>query len=377
MSAECEVSLDRSPEGALRVRLSGAWGLQEGLPPVEPVRRELASEPPPNQVEFDVAQLSAWDSGVLSFLVQVDELCSERGVATNRESLPEGLRRLVELATAVPETKDAKEKSEEAPFLARVGSATQNLSEGATEMVSFVGEIAASIGRMFRGQARFRMVDLTSFIQDCGVQALPIVTLISFLVGLILAFVGAVQLEQFGAQIYVANLVGIAMAREMGAMMAAIIMAGRTGAAFAAQLGTMRVNQEIDALQTMGLPPMDFLVLPRVIALCLMMPLLTLYADLVGIIGGGVVAAAMLDLTPVVYWDQTVYGVTLNDFLTGLIKSSVFGMLIAFSGCLRGMQCGNSASAVGDAATSAVVTGIVMIIVADATFTVVFNIIGF
>ena len=167
------------------------------------------------------------------------------------------------------------------------------------------------------------------------------------------------------------------MAREMGAMMAAIIMAGRTGAAFAAQLGTMRVNQEIDALQVMGLPPMDFLVLPRVIALCLMMPLLTLYADLVGIIGGGVVGAAMLDLTPVVYWDQTVYGVTLNDFTTGLIKASVFGMLIAFSGCLRGMQCGNSASAVGDAATSAVVTGIVMIIVADATFTVVFNIIGF
>lgn len=377
MSAEREVSLDRSPDGALRVRLSGAWGLGEGLPPVEPVRQELASSPTPSQVEFDVSELSEWDSGVLSFLVRVDEMASEQGVSTNRETLPEGLRRLVELATAVPETKDARAESETPPLLARVGLATRGAAEGAEAMVEFLGEITASVGRMFRGQARFRMVDLMSFIQDCGAQALPIVTLISFLVGLILAFVGAVQLEQFGAQIYVANLVGIAMAREMGAMMAAIIMAGRTGAAFAAQLGTMRVNQEIDALQTMGLPPMDFLVLPRVIALCLMMPLLTLYADLVGIIGGGVVAAVMLDLTPTVYWDQTVYGVTLNDFLTGLIKASVFGALIAFSGCLRGIQCGNSASAVGDAATSAVVTGIVMIIVADALFTVVFNIIGF
>ncbi len=377
MSTECEVSLDRSPEGALRVRLSGAWGLEEGLPPVDPVRRELASEPPPSRVEFDASDLSAWDSGVLSYLVQVDELCSERGIEVDRESLPSGLQRLIELATAVPETKDAREKATTTPFLARVGKGTQSLAEGGQEMIEFLGEVTASVGRMLRGQARFRMVDLLSFIQDCGAQALPIVTLISFLVGLILAFVGAVQLEQFGAQIYVANLVGFAMAREMGAMMAAIIMAGRTGAAFAAQLGTMRVNQEIDALQVMGLPPLDFLVLPRVIALCLMMPLLTLYADLVGILGGGVVAAVMLDLTPIVYYDQTVYGVTLNDFLTGLIKSSVFGALIAFSGCLRGIQCGNSASAVGDAATSAVVTGIVMIIVADAMFTVVFNIIGF
>lgn len=377
MGVEREVSLDRLPQGALRVRLSGAWGLGQGLPPVEPVRRELSAEPPPSAVEFDLSQLSAWDSGVLSFLVQVDEIATERGVATNREGLPEGLRRLIELATAVPETKDAKSQDDKPPALARVGEATQRGAAGAEAMVSFIGEITASFGRMARGRARFRLVDLTSFIQDCGAQALPIVTLISFLVGLILAFVGAVQLEQFGAQIYVANLVGIAMAREMGAMMAAIIMAGRTGAAFAAQLGTMRVNQEIDALQTMGLPPMDFLVLPRVIALCLMMPLLTLYADFVGIVGGGVVAAAMLDLPPKVYYDQTVYGVTMNDFLTGLIKSAVFGALVAFAGCLRGIQCGNSASAVGEAATSAVVTGIVMIIVADALFTVVFNIIGF
>jgi phospholipid/cholesterol/gamma-HCH transport system permease protein len=194
---------------------------------------------------------------------------------------------------------------------------------------------------------------------------------------MILAFVGAIQLQQFGAEIYVANLVGVAMLREMGAMMAAIIMAGRTGAAFAAQLGTMRVTQEIDALTTMGISPMDFVVLPRILALCLMMPLLALFADLVGVLGGAVVGATMLDLSPSLYLRQTVEAVSFSDFSAGLLKSAVFGVLIAVAGCLRGMQCGNSSSAVGEAATSAVVTGIVLIIVADATFTVLFNIVGF
>ncbi len=377
MSDAQQLNFDRQPGGALRIRLAGAWALEVGIPPVEPLERELDGEPPPRRIEFDAAELTGWDSGILTFLVAVEDLCSARGVPTDREGLPRGLRRMVELATAVPEKKDARKSEGRASPLARLGTAAGTVASGGRDMVTFLGEITASVGRMLRGRARFRRVDLVAFIQDCGAQALPIVTLISFLVGLILAFVGAVQLEQFGAQIYVANLVGIAMAREMGGMMAAIIMAGRTGAAFAAQLGTMRVNQEIDALQTMGLPSIDFLVLPRILALCLMLPLLTLYADFVGIIGGGVVAAAMLDLAPRVYYDQTASGVALSDFASGLVKSCVFGALIAFSGCLRGIQCGNSASAVGEAATSAVVTGIVMIIVADATFTVIFNIIGF
>lgn len=377
MAASGDLSVDRSAGGGITVRLSGSWSLAHPLPSAEPVVRELETSPPAAGLDFETSGLESWDSAVLTFLVEIEEACADRGVPTHREGLPTGLRRMVELATAVPEKKDARSAdSDHANFLARIGTATGNAAEGAVEMVSFLGEMAASVGRMLVGRARFRRVDLTDFIQDCGARALPIVSLISFLVGLILAFVGAIQLEQFGAQIYVANLVGIAMAREMGAMMAGIIMAGRTGAAFAAQLGTMRVNQEIDALQTMGLPSIDFLVLPRMLALCLMLPLLTLYADFVGIIGGGVVAATMLDLSPRIYWDQTVGGVGLGDFAAGLIKSIFFGVLIAFSGCLRGIQCGNSASAVGDAATSAVVTGIVMIIVADALFTVLFNILG-
>jgi phospholipid/cholesterol/gamma-HCH transport system permease protein len=227
-----------------------------------------------------------------------------------------------------------------------------------------------------RGKARFRWVDLWRNIQDCGPSALPIVTLISLLVGLILAFVGAIQLALFGAQIYIADLVGLGMTREMGGLMAAIIMSGRTGAAYAAQLGTMQVNSEIDALKTMGFEPMEFLVLPRILALILIMPLLCLYADLMGILGGSLVTVGFFDVSLLEYLKRTADAVHLKDLTIGIVKCAIFGVLIALSGCLRGMQCGRSASAVGEAATSAVVTGIVFIVIADSLMTVICNRLG-
>jgi phospholipid/cholesterol/gamma-HCH transport system permease protein len=187
---------------------------------------------------------------------------------------------------------------------------------------------------------------------------------------------GAVQLSQFGASIYVADLVGIGMVREMGAMMTAIIMSGRTGAAFAAKLGTMKVTQEIDALTTMGISPLEFLVLPRVLALVLMMPLLCVFADLVGILGGMFVGVVMLDLSPATYLRETISTLTLVNVFGGLIKATFYGALIGIAGCLRGFQCGNSSSAVGDAATQAVVMSIVMVVVACGVFAVVFNFLG-
>jgi phospholipid/cholesterol/gamma-HCH transport system permease protein len=243
-------------------------------------------------------------------------------------------------------------------------------------LVQFLGESALGIAALFLGRARFRRLDLWLNIQDCGPSALPIVTVISLLVGLILAFVGAVQLALFGAQIYIADLVGLGMTREMGALMTAIIMSGRTGAAFAAQLGTMNVNSEIAALRVMGISPMEFLVLPRMLALILIMPFLGLYADVMGIIGGGLVTVSFFDVSLVQYLDRTKDAVHLSDFLTGTFKCAVFGVLIAIAGCVRGMQCGRSASAVGDAATSAVVTGIVFIVVADSVITLIFNRLG-
>jgi phospholipid/cholesterol/gamma-HCH transport system permease protein len=205
---------------------------------------------------------------------------------------------------------------------------------------------------------------------------LPIVSLISLLVGLILAFVGAIQLKMFGAQVYVASLVGIAMVRVMGAIMTGIIMAGRTGASFAAQLGTMQVNEEIDALKTMGFSPMEFLVLPRMLALIVMMPLLCVYADLMGMLGGFLVGVGMLDLGVMEYYNMTKVTVKLSYLWIGLSYGAVFGALVALSGCMRGMQCGRSASAVGDATTSAVVTGIVSIIVATAIITIIYSVLG-
>jgi phospholipid/cholesterol/gamma-HCH transport system permease protein len=299
-----------------------------------------------------------------------------RGIQLDRATLPAGLCRLLDLAEAVSEKKGARKETIDAPFLERVGNLAIGVNRSLSDMLAFLGDMTLTFGRLLRMKVRFRAVDLLLLIQQSGAQALPIVTLISFLVGVILAFVGAVQLKQFGAQIYVADLVGIAMIREMGAMMTGIIMAGRTGAAFAAQLGTMKVTQEIDAFTTMGFSALEFLVLPRVIALVLMMPLLCLYSDLVGVLGGAAIGVGMLDLSWTTYLRETLNAIGLGDVLGGVFKASIYGVLIALSGCLRGIQCGNSSSAVGDAATSAVVTGIVAIVVACGIFAVVFYVLG-
>jgi phospholipid/cholesterol/gamma-HCH transport system permease protein len=258
-----------------------------------------------------------------------------------------------------------------------VGTATIVTWQAVQSTVTFVGDVALALVAFLRGKARFQGSELAIHIQACGPQALSIVTLISFLVGVILAFIGAVQLRQFGAQIYVADLVGIAMSQEMGALMVAIIMSGRSGAAFAAQIGSMQVNEEVDALQTMGLSPVEFLVLPRLLALMLMIPFLAVYADLLGILGGAFVGVTMLRLTPTEYWVETKSALTLADFAMGLVKGEVFGVLVGLAGCLRGIQCGRSSAAVGLAVTSAVVTGIVWIVCSDAILTVIYHVLGF
>lgn len=376
MEGTCELSSDpAAAEGTLLIRLGGSWTVSAHLPSATEVSRDAARRGA-RRIRYDTQGLEAWDSMLLTFLLKLREWSDREQVEADASGLPEGVNRLLDLATGVPEVEGARRHGERVPILARIGRASLDLFSGGREMLEFLGESSLSIGRLLTGRARYRSVDLWLTVQECGASALPIVSLISILVGMILAFVGAVQLRQFGAGIYVADLVGLAMAREMGAMMTAIIMAGRTGAAFAAQIGTMKVNEEIDALRTSGFSPQDFLVLPRMLALAAMMPLLCLYADLLGIIGGALVGVVVLDLSPALYWDQTVSALTLTDFGVGLVKSAVFGVLVAVSGCLRGLQCGTSSSAVGLAATSAVVTGIVAVIVSDAFFTLIFEILG-
>ena len=371
-----EVSVTRTSDGTLQVRLAGAWRLRGALPTLDALEHELATAPPPRALTFETGGVAGWDSSLLMFLVRVREECEQRGVRIDPTGLPSGVGRLLTLAQAVPEKKDARGKAKRVSWVERIGLAALAGYDAAHEFLSFLGDVSVAMGHVIRGRARLRISDLLVFMQEAGAQALPIVSLISFLVGTILAFVGAIQLEQFAAQIYVADAVGIGMAREMGAMMTAIVMAGRTGAAYAAQLGSMTVTQEVEALRTMGISPLEFLVLPRMIALSLMMPLLCLYSDLLGILGGFAVGRGMLGISARVYYDQTVHSVDLGDLAGGVFKASVYGILIAVAGCLRGLQSGRSASAVGEATTSAVVTGIVLVICACGVFAVTFYILG-
>jgi phospholipid/cholesterol/gamma-HCH transport system permease protein len=370
-----ELALERTDATTLRIRLAGTWLLADGLPPTAPVEEELAREPAPKRIEFESGALGEWDSALLAFVQSVSRLCEKRDVEIDCSGLPPGLQRLVRLIASSAEKEDVKDTRPRS-FVERIGEVSLAIWSSIVELLAFVGDASVAFGRGLVGRARFQRSDLFLLIQDSGIRALPIVTLISFLVGLILAFVGAVQLQQFGASIYVANLVGLAMLREMGAMMTGIIMAGRTGSGFAAQLGSMKVSQEIDALETLGLSPMEFLVLPRVVALTLMMPLLCIYSDFVGIFGGAVVAVGMLDLPLNAYLQQTEAAVGLDDFFLGVAKAGVFGVLIAVAGCQRGLQSGGSSSAVGDAATQAVVTAIVWIIAVDGLFAVLTNLLG-
>ena len=369
-----KVSLQRDGD-QLVVGLAGTWQISAHLPGTTAVEAALESPPAPTGIEFDSAGIEGWDSSVLTFLMGVEDAADERSIPVDHAGLPDGVRRLVELARAVPERGTRTEEPKGSP-LARVGGVGLKVYDAAVGELEFLGEVARAFGAFVRGKARYRKSDLRLLIQQAGADALGIASLVSLLFGLILAFVGAVQLQQFGAAIYVADLVGVGMVRDMAAFMTAIIVAGRSGAAYAAQIGTMRVTEEIDALRTTGISPMEFLVVPRVVALVLMMPLLTVYADLMGILGGYVVGVGILDLTPRAYIQQTINAVNMTHFFPGVIKGTIYGLLVALAGCKQGMAAGNSASAVGDAATRAVVNGVVAIIVACGVAQVISYVFG-
>lgn len=347
----------------LVVGLGGTWQISAHLPGTTAVEAALDGPPAPEGIRFDSVAIEGWDSTVLTFLMRVEDAADARSIPVDRAGLPDGVRRLVELARAVPERGTRSEEPKGSP-LVRVGRLGMRVYDGVLGELEFLGEVTRAFGTFLRGKARYRKSDLRLLIQQAGADALGIVSLVSLLFGLILAFVGAVQLQQFGATIYVADLVGVGMVRDMAAFMTAIIVAGRSGAAYAAQLGTMKVTEEIDALRTTGISPIEFLVVPRVVALVLMMPLLTVYADMMGMFGGYLVGVGLLNISPLAYIQQTTGAVNMTHFIPGVLKGTVYGLLVALAGCKQGMAAGNSASAVGDAATRAVVNGVVAIIVA-------------
>lgn len=373
-SSQAQYKFDTIDE-QLVLHLIGTWTNAADIPGSAVLLRRISTLHT-GSMAFNTEQLDTWDTGLMTFLIELIDFCEKNNIRVDKDNLPDGTKRLLNLAYAVPERKGARRTILGQPVLAMIGNVTIEMHRTWNEMLSFVGDLCRALSNLIRGRARMRGSDLFYQVEAAGPSALMIITLISTLVGMILAFVGAVQLRLFGAEIFIANLVGLGMAREMGAIMTAIIMAGRSGSAYAAQLGTMQVNEEIDALKTMGISPIEFLVLPRLLALCITMPLLCIYSIFMGILGGAIVSAALFELSFYQYYQQIQDFVPLKHFMIGIVKAAVFGVLVSTAGCFRGLQCGRSASAVGFAATSAVVTSLVLIIVADAVITVVCQVLG-
>jgi len=370
-------SVSARPDGSgVELVLAGEWMVGRPVTGLEDAMGAIEALPQGGTVRFRADEVRRWDSSFVAFLMRLDETARERDIQVSPEGLPQGARRLLALAEAVPERPDVQRETEERDFVERLGEASYDTWHAGRDFIEFVGEVALSLVRAARGQAQFRGRDLALLIQQAGPEALGVVALVNFLLGLILAFVGAAQLEEFGATIYVANLVGIAMVRDMAAVMTAIVLAGRSGAAYAAAIGTMQTNQEIDALRVNGISVVDSLVLPRVIALVVMTPLLTLYADLIGVMGGSLVASTMFDISPLQFFTQARAAVLLRFLVGGVFKGLVYGALVAMAGCWHGIRCGRSAAAVGRATTSAVVLSIVLIISAAGIFAYVFNVLG-
>ncbi len=360
-----EVSSTPLPNG-LSVSIRGRIEIAN----VQKLRAELANMIGDQDLHLDLSEVTYFDSGGGALLLHLRRASSAAGrhfVVTKSTPDIEGFRQLLdEDALLAPPAPPHPRPNP----LSRLGQIAIDGRTGIADIVSFSGEMVIGLGQAILHPTKIRWRETWDYMARSGQDALPIVALISFLMGLITAFQAAVQLQQFGADIYIANLVGLSITRELGPLMTAIIAAGRSGAAFAAEIGTMKVSEEVDALAAMGLDRTRFLVTPKLIALVLMLPCLTLFADLVGILGGLVVANVGLEIPAQVYFRQMTLFMDFGDIRLGLIKSIVFAILIAGVGCLRGFQARGGAESVGRITTSAIVSGIFSIVVADAVFTV-------
>lgn len=366
--------LARTEEHSALLILEGDWLAREtGLRDRATVERVLDEARDAERLSFDTSGLGEWDSALVVFAKMLRDAATRLEV--DPAGLPQAASRLLALASEGPEEVPAGPAAGES-LLARVGRRSSVRWREAVAVATLVGETIQRGLVALTGRARMRAVDVLLLMREAGAGALGIVAIVNGLVGGILGFVGAVQLRRFGAEIFVADLVGIAMVREMAAVMTAVVMAGRTGGAYAAQLATMQGNEEIDALKALGIPVYDYLVLPRVVALVAMMPLLYIYACAFGLMGGLVVGVATLDLSPTAYLIETRGALNGTQFVFGLVKVVAFGALVALAGCHIGLSAGRSAADVGRAATSAVVAGIVGVIALDGIFAVCADALG-
>ncbi|MEE9201391.1 MAG: MlaE family lipid ABC transporter permease subunit [Candidatus Brocadiales bacterium] len=330
---------------------------------------------PPRDIELDFGGVDYLDSSAAAVIAQAKFSLQKRGAynvkLTNIKPEIQKLFNILNLDSLLRE--GARIRERRPGLFTQVGTASIKFAKDTAFTCGYLGDVTLGLGHAIRHPNKIRWSDVFLYVERTGIEAIPIVLLISFLVGFIMAFQAAVQLKQFGADIFVANLVGLTVVRELGPLMTAIIVAGRSGAAFAAEIGTMKVSEEIDALESMGLNPTRFLIIPKIIATLVTLPTLTLMADMVGIFGGLVVGVLFLDLTPWGYILQTERALDFFDVFTGYFKSIVFAILISGIGCMRGLQVEGGAQGVGRFTTSAVVSGIFLIIVSDALFTLMFN----
>lgn len=348
--------------GRWRLVLAGPWTAEAALPapPAElPVQAGTT-------LAFDSAALSHWQPGFAAALWQALAPLARAGVTLELDGLPRGLQPLLALSLPAPDGP---------PRRAAVAEPARHEPEW-RKTLAFVGAMLAAVARLARGRSAMRLSDWLWQIEQTGPRSLPIVLLVSTLVGLIVAYMGAEQLQRFGAQSFIANLVTIGVVREIAALVVGIVLAGRVGAAFAAQIGSMRAGEEIDALTTLGVDPVEHLVLPRMLALLVTGPLLTLCAGLAGLTVGGVVAVGLYDVPAAAYVATTRESLAGWDLFVGLLKGSVYGVLVALAGCRQGLNAGRSAQAVGEATTAAVVQAIIWMVVAASTLTVIFQRLG-
>jgi phospholipid/cholesterol/gamma-HCH transport system permease protein len=345
--------------------LSGEWTAHDDVTRAH-VTDSLLRRSNIHALRFDSSNLGRWDSSLLAFLSSLREASRRRHIVFDQTGLPPAARRLLALLPAAPPESVVLLRND--GIAERVGIKAIGIWSDLIGTTTLIGETILRTGAAVRGRARTRIVDLLACIEDAGIAALPMVALVNILVGGIVAFVGGIQLRRLGAEIYVADLIGVAEVREMAPLMTAIVMSGRTGSAYAAGIAAMQGSEEIDALQAIGIPVFDYLILPRVSALTTMMPLLCMYAGALGLLGGFSVAVTMMNISAASFVVQLRSAVAGNDVLLGLGKSIAFGSWIAIAGCRIGLKAGRSATDVGHAATAAAVSGIVGVIALDALF---------
>ncbi len=361
-------------DGRLTLTAGGAWTVQR----ITHIDRDLAalSSDGARSAVFDLSQLTAFDTAGAWLVDRTAHRLADGGIVTEVKGLADDYRplvRVVERATKAAEDTVRQPTNYWADMLVRVGRGTEEAYREGAALLSFFGMTVMGFLAVLRNPRKLRMVALTNQVEQTGLNAIPIVCLLSFLIGVVIAFVGADQLRRFGAEIFTVNLLGVIMLREIGVLLTAIMVAGRSGSAFTAQIGTMQVNEEVDAMRTLGLSPTDILVLPRICGLLITLPILAFLSNAAGLLGGALMATMVLDVTFGQFMRQLESVLTLSHFFVGMVKAPVFAYIIAIVGCYEGLRVTGSAESVGKMTTKSVVTSIFLVIIANAIFSVIFS----